>query len=99
VQLTPPGSGCSVQVGIGLTAAAGSMRGVCAVVQDLEAMRAELSERGVPVGEIRHKSPLEDWRGGWEPGLDPGRTDYASFADFTDPDDTQCVLQERGHRG
>ena len=99
VQLTPPGSGCSVQIGIGLTdAAAGSMRGVCAVVQDLEAVRAELLERGVPVGEIRHKSPLEDWRGGWEPGLDPGRTDYASFADFTDPDGNQWVLQERGHR-
>jgi catechol 2,3-dioxygenase-like lactoylglutathione lyase family enzyme len=100
VQLTPPDSGCSVQIGIGLTdAAAGSMRGVCAVVQDLEAVRAELLERGVRVGEIRHKSPLEDWRGGWEPGLDPGRTDYASFADFTDPDGNQWVLQERGYRG
>ena len=100
VQLTPPGSGCSVQIGIGLTdAAPGSMRGVYAVVEDLEAVRTELLERGVQVGEIRHKSPLEDWRGGWEPGLHPGRADYASFADFTDPDGNQWVLQERGYRG
>jgi catechol 2,3-dioxygenase-like lactoylglutathione lyase family enzyme len=99
VQLTPPGSGCSVQIGDGLTdAAPGSMRGVYAVVEDLEAVRAELLERGVQVGEIRHKSPPENWRGGWEPGLDPRRTDHASLADFADPDGNQWVLQERGHR-
>ena len=74
------------------------MRGVYAVVEDLEALRTELLEHGVQVGDIRHKSPLEDWRGGWEPGLDPRRTDYAGFADFTDPDDNPWVLQERGHR-
>ena len=51
MQLTPRGSGCSVQIGVGLTdAAPGSMRGVYAVVEDLEAVRAELAERGVPVG-------------------------------------------------
>jgi catechol 2,3-dioxygenase-like lactoylglutathione lyase family enzyme len=86
VQLTPPGSSCSSQIGVGLTdAATGSMRNICALVEDLQAARDELLERGVEVGEIRHKSPLADWRGDWEPGLDPERTDYASFADFGDP--------------
>jgi catechol 2,3-dioxygenase-like lactoylglutathione lyase family enzyme len=97
VQMTPPGSSCSVQIGIGLTdAAPGSVRSLQAVVDDLEAVRSELVARGVAVSEIRHKSPLGDWRGGWAPGLDPRRTDYASFADFEDPDGNQWVLQERG---
>jgi catechol 2,3-dioxygenase-like lactoylglutathione lyase family enzyme len=100
VQLTPPGSGCSIQFGIGLTGAApGSMRNIYAVVNDLQAARDELVERGVAVGEIRHKAQPGNWRGDWGPGLDPDRTDYASFADFTDPDGNQWALQERGVRG
>jgi hypothetical protein len=58
--------------------------------------RGELLERGIDVGEIRHKSPLTDWRGDWKPGLDANRTDYASVADFRDPDGNQWILQERG---
>ena len=96
-QLTPPGSHCSIQIGIGLTnAEPGSVRGLYAVVEDVEAARDELTRRGVTVSAIRHKSPAGGWRGGWEPGLDPNRSDYASFADFTDPDGNQWVLQERG---
>jgi hypothetical protein len=72
------------------------MGGVYVVVEDLQAARDELTRRGVEVSEIRHKSPRDEWRGGWEPGLDPNRTDYASFAEFTDPDGNQWVLQERG---
>jgi catechol 2,3-dioxygenase-like lactoylglutathione lyase family enzyme len=99
VQLTPPGSACSIQLGVGLTdAAPGSIRGIQIVVEDLQAAREELLERGVEVGDVRHKSPRGDWRGGWEPGLDPDRADYASFADFTDPDGNRWVLQERGFR-
>jgi catechol 2,3-dioxygenase-like lactoylglutathione lyase family enzyme len=98
-QLTPPGSKCSIQIGVGLTdAVPGSMRGIYAVVEDLKGFRVKLLERGVEVGEIRHKAGLPDWRGGWKPGLDPNRTDYASFADFRDPDGNQWVLQERGFR-
>jgi hypothetical protein len=41
-------------------------------------------------------APRGDWDGGWEPGLDPERADYASVADFADPDGNQWVLQERG---
>ncbi|MFG2358451.1 hypothetical protein [Streptomyces sp. NPDC048521] len=60
VQLTPPGSACSVRIGIGLTdAEPGSVQGLYLVVPDLEAARAEPMERGVEVGEIRHKAPLD----------------------------------------
>ena len=96
VQLTPPGSGCSVQFGEGLTdAVPGSARATCLAVTDIEAVRGELAGRGVAVSDIRHKAPVEDWKGGFEPGPDPQRHDYASFAD---PDDNTWVLQEIGHR-
>ena len=98
VQLTPPGSNCSIQIGKGLTdAAVGSLRNVYFVVIDLEAARSCLLERGVNVGEIRHKTPIGAWDVGFAPGLDPGRGDYASFADFSDPDGNSWVLQERGY--
>src|SRR5262252_9496797 len=87
VQLTPPGSSCSIQIGNGLTdAPAGSVRNIYLVVPDLEAVRSRLLERGVEVGEIRHKMPIDAWDGGFAPGLDPARGDYASFATFSDPD-------------
>jgi catechol 2,3-dioxygenase-like lactoylglutathione lyase family enzyme len=99
VQLTPPGSSCSIQIGRGLTGApVGSLRSVFLVVTDLEAVRSRLLERGVEVGEIRHKTPIDAWDGGFAPGLDPARRDYASFADFSDPDGNSWVLQERGYR-
>jgi catechol 2,3-dioxygenase-like lactoylglutathione lyase family enzyme len=98
VQLTPPGSACSVQLGVGLTdAAPGSLRGVYLVVEDLDAALRELRGRGVSVGEGRHKSPREDWPGSYAPGLDDERRDYASFADFSDPDGNVWTLQERGY--
>jgi catechol 2,3-dioxygenase-like lactoylglutathione lyase family enzyme len=99
VQLTPPGSSCSLQIGKGLTEApAGSLRNVYLVVSDLDAARSHLLERGVEVGEIRHKTPIGAWDGGFAPGLDPARGDYASFANFSDPDGNTWVLQERGNR-
>jgi predicted enzyme related to lactoylglutathione lyase len=99
VQLTPPGSCCSIQMGKGLTdAPAGSLRNVYLVVTNLEAARNRLLERGVEVGEIRHKTPIGGWDGGFAPGLDPAREDYSSFADFSDPDGNRWVLQERGYR-
>lgn len=90
VQLTPPGSACSISVGKGLSGAApGSVEGLHLVVADIEAAREELTGRGVDVSEIRHMGPQ-----GWEPGPDPERRDYASFADFRDPDGNVWVLQE-----
>ena len=100
VQLTPPGSKCSIQIGHGLTDAddPGSFRNVYLVVTDIEEARNRLLERGVEVGAIRHKTPLGAWDGSFKAGLDPARKDYASFADFSDPDGNRWVIQERGHQ-
>jgi catechol 2,3-dioxygenase-like lactoylglutathione lyase family enzyme len=98
IQLTPQGSGTSIQFGAGLTdAPPGSVRGLYLVVPDIDECRRELVDHGVTVSEIRHKETEGGWRGGFRPGLDPGRADYASFADFRDPDGNVWVLQERGN--
>jgi catechol 2,3-dioxygenase-like lactoylglutathione lyase family enzyme len=90
VQLTPPGSACSIAMGIGITKAEpGSVQGLHLVVSDIVAARAELIERGVDVSEVRHMESS-----GWVPGPDPQHRDYNSFADFSDPDDNAWVLQE-----
>ena len=99
VQLTPPGSGCSIQIGKGpIDAFAGSLRSIYLVVTDLEAARSRLLERGIEVSPIRHKVPIDAWDGGFAAGLDPAHRDYASFANFSDPDGNRWVLQERGYR-
>jgi catechol 2,3-dioxygenase-like lactoylglutathione lyase family enzyme len=93
VQLTPPGSACSISIGIGLTQAEpGSVQGMHLVVSDIVAARAELVERGVDVSEVRHMESS-----GWVPGPDPQHRDYGSFADFRDPDGNTWVLQEVKH--
>jgi len=90
VQMTPPGSACSITIGRGITdAVPGSYRGTHLVVDDIEAARAELVGRGVEVSDIRHFGGA-----GWEPGPDPERRRYNSFADFADPDGNTWVLQE-----
>lgn len=99
VQLTPPGSACSIQIGAGLTdAPPGSARTTYLAVTDIEAAHRELAERGVKISDIRHKSPIDNWQGDWQPGTDPARRDYASLADFADPDGNTWVIQEIGHR-
>jgi catechol 2,3-dioxygenase-like lactoylglutathione lyase family enzyme len=99
VQLTPHGSNSSIQFGVGLTdAPPGSVRGLYLVVRDIEAYQRELRDWGLGVSEIRHKDTDGGWRGGYLPRLDPGRSDYASFADLRDPDGNAWVLQERGYR-
>jgi catechol 2,3-dioxygenase-like lactoylglutathione lyase family enzyme len=95
VQMTPPGSGCSISVGTGITdATPGSVRGMHLVVTDIVTARSELVERGVDVSEIRHLGPT-----GWTKGVDPERRDYGSFADFSDPDGNTWILQERRSEG
>ncbi len=95
VQMTPPGSACSISLGTGITdAAPGSVRGTHLVVADIEAARAELVERGVDVSDVRHLGS-----GGWVAGADPEHRDFNSFADFSDPDGNTWLLQERGHVG
>ncbi len=80
VQLTPPGSA----------------RVTYLAVTDIEAARHDLTRRGLVVSAIRHKSRIDDWKGDWQPGTDPERRDYASLADFTDPDGNTWVIQEIG---
>ena len=92
VQLTPPGSACSVTLMCNPDAA-GSVQGLHLVVTDLEAARAELVGRGVEVSE-----PFHFGEAGQQPGLHPERVDHGSFAQFTDPDGTGWLLQEVGRR-
>ena len=95
VQMTPPGSACSITIGTGITdAAPGSYRGTHLVVTDIEAARAELVGRGVAVSEVRH---FDREQGQWQPGVDPTHAEYGSFADFSDPDGNTWVLQEVGY--
>ncbi len=90
VQMTPPGSACSITIGRGMTdATPGSYRGTHLVVDDIEVARAELVGRGVDVSEIRHFDGTA-----WADGPDPKRSRYNSFADFKDPDGNTWVLQE-----
>ncbi|HXJ62268.1 MAG TPA: VOC family protein [Actinomycetota bacterium] len=92
VQLTPPGSGCSIAFGVGITdAEPGSYRRTHLVTRDVEAARAELAERGVEISEVRHMVDGE-----WHPGAHPQHNEYESFAEFADPDGNTWVLQERG---
>jgi catechol 2,3-dioxygenase-like lactoylglutathione lyase family enzyme len=92
VQMTPPGSGCSITIGTGITSAEpGSYRGTHLVVTDIEQARSELVGRGVDVSDIRH---FDRENGEWRPGPDPEHSDYNSFADFADPDGNTWVLQE-----
>jgi catechol 2,3-dioxygenase-like lactoylglutathione lyase family enzyme len=93
VQLTPHGSACAIGFGHGLTSAApGSAQGLHLVVSDIVAARAELTERGVAIGQVRHMES-----GTWADGPHPDRASYQSFADFADPDGNIWVLQEVDH--
>ncbi len=93
VQMTPAGSACSITIGLGITEAKpGSVVGTHLVVTDIVAAREELAGRGVDVSEIRH---MDTAKGEWQPGPEPNRADYNSFADFKDPDGNSWILQER----
>jgi catechol 2,3-dioxygenase-like lactoylglutathione lyase family enzyme len=98
VQLTPPGSPCSVMFGKGFTTAMpGSVQGTFLVVDDLEAARAELVGHGVDVTEVFHfEHSLLRVAGvqGRISGPDPERRSYYSFASFSDPDGNSWLLQE-----
>jgi catechol 2,3-dioxygenase-like lactoylglutathione lyase family enzyme len=90
VQLTPPGSACSISIGIGITdATPGSVRGLHLVVSNIETAHALLAERGVDVSEMFHFEA-----GQRTPGPDPQHSDYGSFLSFSDPDGNTWVVQE-----
>lgn len=87
VQLTPVGSGCSISIGIGLGGGVpGSMKGIQLCVADIDAARAELAGRGVPISPVQHHdgSGFVEGKGG----------DWNSFAFFDDPDGNSWTIQE-----
>jgi catechol 2,3-dioxygenase-like lactoylglutathione lyase family enzyme len=89
VQLTPPGSGCSVSFGKGVTSAApGSLRGAL-IVSDIEAAHKELVAKGIKPSEVFHGSPFSRIS-----GPDPERQSYSSYVSFEDPDDNMWIVQE-----
>ena len=98
VQVTPPGSPCSVIFGKGVTTAApGSAQGLFLVVDDVEAARAALASRGAPISEVFHfEGSMLHATGsqGRVPGRDPGGSSYRSWASFADPDGNGWLLQE-----
>jgi catechol 2,3-dioxygenase-like lactoylglutathione lyase family enzyme len=98
VQMTPPGSPCSVMFGKGFTTAVpGSVQGTFLVVDDVEAARAELVGHGVNVSEVFHfDGSLLRVAGtkGRVPGPDPEGRSYFSFASFSDPDGNGWLLQQ-----
>jgi catechol 2,3-dioxygenase-like lactoylglutathione lyase family enzyme len=97
LQLTPPGSPCSILLGRGLTTAApGSVQGNFLVVTDIEAARAALVAAGVDVSEVFHFEGRLRVAGteGRLPGPDPGGHSYASWLSFSDPDGNGWLVQE-----
>lgn len=98
VQMTPPGSACSVIFGKGVTAGApGSVRDLMLVVQDIAAAREQLIGRGVKVSELFHDRDGVFHRAGTEgrvAGPDPLGRSYCTWASFDDPDGNGWLLQE-----
>jgi catechol 2,3-dioxygenase-like lactoylglutathione lyase family enzyme len=100
VQFTPPGSGCSIQFGKNITAAApGSAHGLYLIVSNIEAARSELVASGVEVSEVFHAgtpgSQLNpNDTSGRVSGPAPDHGSYQSFATFGDPDGNGWLLQE-----
>ena len=92
IQLTPPGSQCSIHFNPKGTP--GSAQGMFLVVSDIEAARADLTQRGVEVSEIFHFAAGPAPFGGQVNGIAPGRQSYGSYAAFGDPDGNLWLLQE-----
>ena len=95
LQFTPPGSEASIIFGTGVTPAGARPAGsLLLAVSDIDAARAELIERGVDVSEVFHGVAFSADGQGREPGPDPDRKSYFSYAEFSDPDGNVWLLQE-----
>jgi catechol 2,3-dioxygenase-like lactoylglutathione lyase family enzyme len=88
IQLTPPGSSCSISL-MRDAERAGSVQGLHLVVKDIEAARADLRSREVEISEAFHFGAE-----GRASGVDPERRSYGSFSSFSDPDGNGWMLQE-----
>jgi catechol 2,3-dioxygenase-like lactoylglutathione lyase family enzyme len=91
VQVTPPGSACSIVFGKGMggDGVPGSVKGNQFIVEDIEAAHAHLEAQGVANGGVVHFEG-----GAMTPGPDPARQDYNSFIFFDDPDGNTWGVQE-----
>lgn len=90
VQMTPPGSACSITIGVNVGAGEpGTTKGMHLVVDDIKAAHAHLQARGVENTGIQH---FEDGR--MTPGPDPEGRDYGSFIFFSDPDGNTWAVQQ-----
>lgn len=100
VQMTPPGSPCSVHFGSGLTTSPpGSAQALHLVVDDISAARDELAGLGVKVSPVFHCETgfacrYDEASPQRAAGPAPDRTSYGSFASFADPDGNTWILQE-----
>jgi catechol 2,3-dioxygenase-like lactoylglutathione lyase family enzyme len=93
IQFTPPGSGCSIQFGRGVTEAKpGTARHIQLVVSDIDAAHRELIGKGCRVSGCFHGSPFS--LAGRIDGPDPNHQSYSSYTSFEDPDGNAFVLQE-----
>jgi catechol 2,3-dioxygenase-like lactoylglutathione lyase family enzyme len=95
VQLTPPGSGCSIVVGKGIVPdmAPGSLKGLQLVVSDIHAARAQLAERGVEVSEVQVAG-----ESGFRPSREGDALDNVGFVFFSDPDGNGWAVQQISSR-
>jgi catechol 2,3-dioxygenase-like lactoylglutathione lyase family enzyme len=91
VQLTPPGSQCSIHLGKNVP---GPAQDIFLIVSDIEAARDELVRRGVEVSEVFHFAKGPGPFGGRVGGLAPDHLSYGSYATFKDPDGNGWLLQE-----
>ncbi|MFI0420681.1 VOC family protein [Spongiactinospora sp. 9N601] len=95
VQLTPPGSACSIVIGSGLTPMTpGTLQGLQLVVADVRAAREHLAARGVDVGEVQYAGPT-----GFRPARPGDDLDNAGFIHFADPDGNRWAVQQISSRG
>jgi catechol 2,3-dioxygenase-like lactoylglutathione lyase family enzyme len=95
VQLTPPGSGCSIVIGTGLSdMQPGSVQGLQLVVPDIRAARAQLAERGLDISEVQVFDSS-----GPRPSREGDALDNVGFAFFSDPDGNGWALQQISARG
>ena len=93
VQVTPPGSACSVTFGVGVsTVTPGTYQGLHLCVNDIEAAHAQLRAAGVEVSD-----PFHFGEAGQTPGLHPDRSDYGTYLSFSDPDGNGWLVQEVNH--
>jgi catechol 2,3-dioxygenase-like lactoylglutathione lyase family enzyme len=93
VQMTPPGSACSITIGVGVNAGEpGTTKGLHLCVTDIEEAEAHLTKAGVEHGGIQHFGEA-----GLTPGPHPERADYGSYIFFNDPDGNSWAVQEVKH--